>query len=135
MTDERIDLVLRYIETAQRARASQDPADFAALRGFLADDVTIRMASPWTDAPWRVTHRGADAFVERLAAPINRATSLTTETVNAVRAGEDVLVEQVSTLAGVDGDRVSIVCHIFSIEGDVISGIRAYRNDAGLPPG
>jgi hypothetical protein len=73
-------LLLTYIEAAQRARASGDADDFAALREFLAPDVLIKAASPWTDEPWRVIHRGADAVIARLQAPINKSTSLTTRT-------------------------------------------------------
>ena len=91
------------------------------------------MASPWTDDPWLVMQQGADAVITRLQAPINKATSLTTENVNVQQAGDDVLVEQLSTL--VDGDRtyVSMVCHIFSVVDGVITGMRAYRNERGSP--
>ena len=56
-----IGLVRRYIEAVQRARASGDVDDFEALREFLAADVVMKAASPWTDEPWQVMHRGADA--------------------------------------------------------------------------
>src|SRR5689334_18632994 len=91
-------LVCNYIEAAQRARASGDAGDFSAVRGFLADDVVTKMASPWTDQPWQVKQQGADAMVGRLKAPINAAVSLTTENVNVQLAGDDVLVEQLSTI-------------------------------------
>lgn len=133
--DPHIRLVLDYIAAAQRARASQAPDDFEALRRFLADDLVARMASQWTDEPWRVVFEGADSLIERLKAPINRATSLTTENVNVQRAGDDVLVEQLSTITDEDGEHVSMVCHIFTVTDDVITGMRAYRNDSGLPPG
>ena len=74
-----IDVVLSYIEASQRARASGRVEDFEALRTFLAADYVIKVASPWTDEPWQVMHRGADAVIARLQAPINNATSLTTE--------------------------------------------------------
>jgi ketosteroid isomerase-like protein len=117
------------------ARATRDPADLDALREFLAEDVVIRMASPWTDSPWRVVISSADELLARLNAPINQATSLTTKTVNPVQAGSDVLVEQVSTVTRDGRDHVSIVCHIFTINDGRITGIRTYRNDAGIPPG
>lgn len=133
--DPAIELVLRYIETVRRARASQSADDFDAVRRFLSPDVVIKMASRWTDEPWRVTHTGADAVVERLQAPINAAASLTTENVNVQRAGEDVLVEQLSTITDPQGTHVSMVCHIFSVSDGLITGTRAYRNDVGLPEG
>ena len=105
------------------------------MRTFLSDDLVIKMASPWTDSPWRVVSTTADQVLRRLTDPINRGSSLTTETVNAVRAGDDVMVEQVSTISR-DGDTfVSIICHIFSVEAGKITSIRAYRNDSGLPAG
>ena len=66
-------------------------------------------------------------MITRLQAPINKATSLTTENVNVQQAGDDVLVEQLSTL--VDGDRthVSMVCHIF------YGGRWRHHRHAGLP--
>ncbi len=128
-------LVLTYIEAAQRARASGDADDFEALREFLAPDVLIKAASPWTDEPWRVIHRGADAVIARLQAPINKSTSLTTENVTVQQAGDDVYVEQMSTIVDGDGTHVSMVCHIFSVVDGVISGVRGYRNEGGIPAG
>jgi ketosteroid isomerase-like protein len=128
-------LLLTYIEAAQRARASGDADDFAALREFLAPDVLIKAASPWTDEPWRVIHRGADAVIARLQAPINKSTSLTTENVTVQQAGDDVYVEQMSTIVDGDGTHVSMVCHIFSVVDGVISGVRGYRNERGIPAG
>ena len=128
-------LVRSYVQTTQRARQTQSPQDLNALRAFLADDLTITMASAWTDTPWRVVSTSADQLLARLAAPINQGSSLTTETVNAVRAGDDVMVEQLSTITRDGQDLVSMVCHIFTVEDDKITAIRAYRNDSGLPAG
>ena len=130
-----IRLVRSYIEAVQRARASGDVDDFGALRGFLAADVVTKVASPWTDEPWLVMQQGADAVITRLQAPINKATSLTTENVNVQQAGDDVLVEQLSTIIDSEGKHVSMACHIFSVADGVITGVRAYRNDRGLPAG
>ncbi|CUR57413.1 hypothetical protein NOCA2420004 [metagenome] len=130
-----IQLVKRYIQTAQRARASGDVDDFEALREFLAADVVIKVASAWTDEPWQVMHRGADAVITRLQAPINKATSLTTENVTVQQAGDDVYVEQLSTIVDGNGTHVSMVCHIFSVVDGVITGVRGYRNDRGIPAG
>jgi len=128
-----IRLVRSYIEAVQRARASGDVDDFEALRRFLAADVVTKVASPWTDDPWLVMQQGADAVITRLQAPINKATSLTTENVNVQQAGDDVLVEQLSTLVAGDRTHVSMVCHIFSVVDGVITGMRAYRNERGSP--
>jgi ketosteroid isomerase-like protein len=130
-----IKLVRTYIEAVQRARASGDLDDFEALRKFLFPDVVIKAASPWTDEPWRVIHRGADAVIARLQAPINKATSLTTENVTVQQAGDDVYVEQLSTIVDGDGTHVSMVCHILSVVDGVITGVRFYRNDRGIPAG
>jgi ketosteroid isomerase-like protein len=102
-----VHVVLSYIEASQRARASGRAEDFEALREFLAADVVTKVASPWTDKPWQVMQRGADAIVTRLQAPINKATSLTTENVTVQRAGDDVYVEQLSTIVDGDGAHVS----------------------------
>jgi ketosteroid isomerase-like protein len=126
---------LSYIETVQRARASGKLDDFEAIRRFLADDLVIKTASPWTDEPWQVMHQGADALITRLQAPINKATSLTTENVTVQQAGDDVYVEQLSTIVDDDGTHISMVCHIFTVVDGVITGVRGYRNDRGIPAG
>jgi ketosteroid isomerase-like protein len=130
-----LQLVLDYVETVQRARVDGGSAHWSGVRRFLASDVVFKMASPWTDEPWRVVLTGADAVIDRLQAPINAATSLTTENVNVQQAGDDVLVEQLSTITDGDGEHISMVCHIFSVADGVITGVRAYRNDRGLPVG
>ena len=130
-----IDVVLSYIEASQRARASGRVEDFEALRAFLADDYVIKVASPWTEEPWQVMHRGADAVIARLQAPINKATSLTTENTTVQQAGNDVYVEQLSTIVDDDGTHVSMVCHIFTVVDGVITGLRGYRNERGIPAG
>ena len=130
-----IRLVRRYIEAVQRARASGDVDDFEALREFLTTDVVMKAASPWTDEPWQVMHRGADAWITRLQAPINKSTSLSTENVTVQQAGDDVYVEQLSTITDSDGTHVSMVCHIFSVVNGVITGVRGYRNERGIPAG
>ncbi|MGZ6792880.1 MAG: nuclear transport factor 2 family protein [Mycobacteriales bacterium] len=130
-----VELVLAHVAASQRARGSRDPADWEDVRSRLAPDLVIRMAGPWGTDPWRVVLVGADALVERLKAPVNDGPSLATENVNVVRAGDDVLVEQLSTLTTEDGPRSSVVCHLFSVADGLITGIRAYRNDLGLPAG
>ncbi len=135
VSSDPVQLVLDYVAAAQRARAAGPAADWDAVRRALAPDVVLKLAGPWTDEPWRVVLTGADALIQRLQAPINSASSLTTETVNAQRAGDDVMVEQLSTIADEQGRHVSMVCHIFSVSNGLITGVRAYRNDLGLPAG
>jgi ketosteroid isomerase-like protein len=127
--------VRSYIGAVQRARASGNLDDFEALREFLATDVVIKVASPWTNEPWLVMHRGVDAVISRLQAPINKATSLTTENVTVQQAGDDVYVEQLSTIVDNNGTHISMVCHIFTVVDDVITGVRGYRNERGIPAG
>lgn len=134
MSDD-VSLVRAYIEATQRARDTQTQEDLAAMRAFLADNMTVKMASPWTDAPWRVVITSAGQLVDRMKAPINKGSSLTTENVNLVQAGRDVLVEQLSTIAHGGRTHVSMVCHIFTVEDGKIAAIRTYRNDDGVPPG
>ena len=129
------DLVEAYVAAAQTARSSLAPGDLDHLRSFLADDVTIRMASAWTDSPRRTVSTSADELVARLQAPINQAVSLTTENLNVVEADGEVFVEHLSTVRRDGRDHVSMVCHIFTVVDDRITGIRAYRNDLGSPAG
>jgi ketosteroid isomerase-like protein len=117
------------------APARQGPADFELLRTYLAQDLIIKQASRWTDDPWRVIHHGADSLIGRLRTSSNARTSLHTETVNAVTAGDDVLVEQVSTITTDSQQHRSSVCFLFTVAGGKITGGRLYRNDAGLPTG
>jgi ketosteroid isomerase-like protein len=128
-----VELVLAYIAASQRARATGDQADFESVRAFLADDIVIKLAGPWTESPWRVAHEGADAVIARLQAPVNAGPVLRTETVNAVSAGDDVLIEQVSVITTESGERTSAVCFLFTVRDGKIVASRAYRNDAGLP--
>lgn len=128
-------VVRAWIEGSQRARASQDPADFERLRGLLHPDVEILVAGPWSEEPWRLSHRGADDVLMRLEQPINNATNLVTQTMNLVPAGNDVLVEQVSTMNGANGRVSSALAFLFSIEDGRVRRIRTYRNEANLPPG
>jgi len=134
MTDD-VALVLAWIDASQRARNSQLPQDYEALRHFLADDVQVKLASAWTDSPWRIAYTSADQMVERLGAPINRGPVLRTENTNVVQAGKDVLVEQLSTITRDGRDYVSTVCHIFTVEDGRIKRLRTYRNEHGIPAG
>lgn len=130
-----VSLVRAYIEATQRARETQLPEDFAAMRDLLADDLEIRVASPWTEAPWHNFYTTADQVIERMKAPINRGSSLKTENINVAQAGEEVIVEQLSTIVRDGRKHVSMVCHIFTVAGGKVARIRTYRNENGIPPG
>ena len=45
------------------------------------------------------------------------------------------MIEQLSTVTDQRGRHVSMVCHIFTVKDGIITGVRAYRNDNGLPFG
>jgi hypothetical protein len=57
--------------------------------------------------------------------PSTGGSRLATDTVHAVMAGRDVLIEQVSTINRDGHEFVSIVCLIFSLEDGRISANRA----------
>ena len=135
ITGERDDvgLVRAWLTASQEARATGEAEDFEGLHRFLHPEVEILLASGWADDPWRVAHRGADSVVARLQEAINSASSLSTETVNVVAAGNDVLVEQLSVLEGPFGPRRTMIAHIFTVADEKIIRIRSYRNDANLP--
>ena len=134
-TGERDDvgLVRAWLTASLEARESGKAGDFEALHRFLHPEIEILLASGWADDPWRVAHRGADSVVARLQEAINSASSLSTETVNLVAAGADVLVEQLSVLEGPFGPRRTMIAHIFTVADEKIIRIRSYRNDANLP--
>jgi ketosteroid isomerase-like protein len=116
------ELVNAYVAAAQAARASHAAADFAKVRSLLADDVVVRLAGPWGDAPWRTVYESADDVVGRLAEPLNDGVRLTTENTNVIAAGEEVVVEQMSTIKQQGRQHVSMVCHIFTVIGDASLG-------------
>jgi limonene-1,2-epoxide hydrolase len=70
-----------------------------------------------------------------LQAPVNKASSLAAANVTVQRAGDDVYVEQLSTIVDGDGTHVSMVCHIFSVVDGLITAVRGYRTERGLPAG
>ena len=133
MSADHVAVVRDYIAASQRARLSQEPSDFETVRRFLAREIEIRLAGAWTDEPWRVARSGADQVIARLQEASNAGSVLSTETVNIVAAGPDVLVEQLSTITRESSRHTSMVCHIFTVEEGLITAIRTYRNDVGLP--
>ena len=101
-----------WLTASQAARATGEADDFEAPAPVPHPEIEILLASGWADDPWRVAHRGADSFVARLQEAINSASSLSTETVNVVAAGDDVLVEHLSVLEGPFGPRRTIIAHL-----------------------
>ena len=84
---------IRLFGAISRRPAGQgvgDADDFEALRRFVAADLVIEGREPVDRRALAVMHQGADAVITRLQAPINKATSLTTENINVQQAGDDV---------------------------------------------
>jgi ketosteroid isomerase-like protein len=131
---ENRDLVLSYIAASQHARASGLDEDFAAVRAFFADDVTVSMASPWTDEPYTVAFTDADSLIARLAQPVNSGARLETENRSVLVDGNEVFVEQISTATTSDGTiRRSAVGFLFALDDGRISSIRTFRNNLNVP--
>jgi hypothetical protein len=64
--------------------------------------------------------------------PPNTWSRLQTTTVNAFAAGDQVLVEQVSTVIGEDGtQQVKPVAFVFAVTDGRVARISTYRNDRG----
>ena len=57
------------------------------------------------------------------------------ENITVQQAGDDVHVEQLSTIVEGSGTHVGIVFQLFSAVDRLITGVRGYRNDRGLPAG
>jgi ketosteroid isomerase-like protein len=67
-----------------------------------------------------------------LQEPRNSWSRLQTNTVNAFADGDQVLVEQVSTVIGEDGtQRVKPVAFVFLVADGQVARISTYRNDGG----
>jgi hypothetical protein len=126
-------LVLSYIVASQRARSTGLDEDFAAVRGFLADDVVISLASAWADEPFVVAHRGADAVVARLRESVNSGSRLKTENQTIIADEDNVFVEQFSTVLTDDGPRRSAVAFVFAGGDGAITSIKTFRNNLNLP--
>jgi ketosteroid isomerase-like protein len=128
-----LDLVTRFVELTQHARATQTSAAWEAVAALWADDVEIRVADRRGGEVWRVTARGRAEAVERLSRPQVAASRLRTTTTRAFASAEGdlVVVEQLSEHPGEDGvvDAVP-VCHVFEVSGNHIQRQSVYRNEA-----
>jgi ketosteroid isomerase-like protein len=131
---ENRDLVLSYIAASQRARASGLAEDFAAVRAFFADNVTVAIASAWTDDPYTIAFTDADSLIARLAQPVNSGARLETENRAVLADKNEVFVEQISTATTDDGTRRrSAVGFLFSVSDGRIASIKTFRNNLNVP--
>lgn len=127
------EIVLAYVAAAQRARSSGLDEDFAEVRSFFAEDVVVSLASPWTDDPFTVAHRGADAVIARLRESVNSGSRLKTENRAVLADGDHVFVEQISTATTDDGVRRSAVGFLFTLKDGRITSVKTFRNNANVP--
>jgi ketosteroid isomerase-like protein len=80
---------------------------------------------------WR-GRRGRAAVLAALQDSRNSWSRLQTKTVNAFAHGDQVLVEQVSTVVGEDGTQhVKPVAFVFLVADGQVTRISTYRNDGG----
>jgi ketosteroid isomerase-like protein len=128
-----LDLVMKAVELAQRARASGSEADWDDLASCWADAVEVRVADGRAGGQvWRVTARGRQEARDRLSRPQVAAPKLRTSSVRAFASVDDaiVVVEQISTVTDADGAVVGVpVCHVFEVEDGLIRRQSVYRNE------
>jgi ketosteroid isomerase-like protein len=124
-------VVRSYVEAAQQARRSQREEDWQRVSELLADEVLWQLAGDGTGELWR-GRRGRAAVLAALQDSRNTWSRLQTKTVNAFTAGDQVLVEQVSTVADEDGTQhVKPVAFVFLVADGRVARINTYRNDSG----
>ncbi len=96
---------------------------------LLADEVLWQLAGDGTGKLWH-GRRGRAAVLAVLRDSRNSWSRLQTKTVNAFAGGEQVLVEQVSTLVDKDGTQhVKPVAFVFLVADGRVAKISTYRND------
>jgi ketosteroid isomerase-like protein len=129
-----VELVLRHVELAQKARREQTVEAWDAVQETWDPKVEIRIAGSRSGgALWRAAARGRDAARERLSRPEVNASRLTTRTVRAFQSADGalVVVEQVSEVTDPDGTIRSLpVCHVFEVRDGLITRQSVYRNEA-----
>jgi len=124
-------VVRSYVEAAQQARRSQREEDWQRVAALLADEVLWQLAGDGTGELWR-GRRGRAAVLAALQDSRNTWSRLQTKTVNAFAAGDQVLVEQVSTVIDEDGTQhVKPVAFVFLVADGRVARISTYRNDSG----
>jgi ketosteroid isomerase-like protein len=126
-----LEVVLSYVEAAQQARRSQREEDWQRLAELLAEDVVWQLAGDGTGELWR-GRRGRAEVLAALQVSQNSWLRLQTKTVNAFADGDQVLVEQESTVIGEDGTTwVKPVAFVFVVADGRVAKISTYRNDGG----
>jgi len=126
-----LEVVLSYVEAAQQARRSQREEDWQRLAELLAEDVVWQLAGDGTGELWR-GRRGRAEVLAALQVSQNSWLRLQTKTVNAFADGDQVLVEQESTVIGEDGTTwVKPVAFVFVVADGRVARISTYRNDGG----
>jgi len=126
-----LEVVLSYVEAAQQARRGQRDDDWQRVSELLAEDVVWQAAGDGTGELWRA-RRGRANVLAALQVSQNNWSRLQTKTVNAFADGDQVLVEQESTVLGEDGiQRVKPVAFVFLVADGRVAQISTYRNDGG----
>jgi ketosteroid isomerase-like protein len=124
-------VVRSYVEAAQQARRSQREDDWQRVAELLTDEVLWRLAGDGTGELWR-GRRGHASVLAALRDFRNSWSRLQTKTVNAFADGDQVLVEQVSTVVDEDGaQHVKPVAFVFLVADGRVARISTYRNDSG----